>query len=48
MNTLKHTQWSFIYPNLAYFQTMKLFSIYTPLHVFPHNIFIEKEKYHEL
>ena len=27
---------------------MKLVSIYTSLCIFPHNIFVEKEKYHEL
>ena len=40
----KCARWSFIYPSLA----MKLVPIYTPLHIFPCNIFIKKEKYHEL
>ena len=46
--TLRLTKWSFIYSILAYFQTMKLVSIYTPFHIFSCNIFVKKEKYHEL
>ena len=48
ITALKHARWSFIYPSLAYFQTMKLVSIYTPLYIFLCNIFVEKGKYHRL
>ena len=35
-------------PSLLNNRTMKLLAIYSTLHIFLHNIFIEKEKYHEL
>ena len=35
-------------PSLLNNRTMKLLTIYSTLHISLHNIFIEKEKYHEL
>ena len=35
-------------PSLLNNRTMKLLAIYSTLHICLHNIFVEKEKYHEL